>query len=188
MKEFFTKLGHSIGLFFSSLWNDFTNNLKHHWMKLLGYVVMVVTPIVYVIATYLYKKPEAWALPVFVWLPIIVLVLVYWCKARTYLAVKVHSMKVENNLEAGKHAGAIIIITTLQMIMTVAPFVIGYFALQGLEKAMISIKDVFFTLAMIEGSGSIFVVFDTIINVTKDQIEKPTEPTKPTEPAEKPQE
>lgn len=168
MKKIFKAIGHGFANFFKSIWEDFVNLILKHWLKLFGYVFMFVVPIIYLITTYIYHKPESWALPVFVWLPLIVFGIVYWFKIRTYLAVKVNSMKLENSLQKGKHAGFIILITVLQMAMTVAPFLLFYYVFDNLEKLMISIKDIFFILTIFEAIGSIFVIFDTIINVSKE--------------------
>lgn len=161
------KINQAFKNFFKSLGQDFKNLFLKHILKLFGYIFMFLAPLIYLITTYIYYKPETWALPIFVWIPIIIFIIVYWFKIRTYLAVKANSFKIENNLQKGKHAGIIILITILQMAMTIAPFVLFYYVFENLEQAMVSIKDIFFILTIFESIGSLFIIFDTIINVSE---------------------
>ena len=109
MERILKAIGRAFKGFFVSLWNDFKESLKHHYLKLLGYIASFVVPVTYLIVAYVEKKPESWAIPIFVWITVIVFIFVYWFKLRTYLAVKVAAMQVQNDLEKGKHAGAIIV-------------------------------------------------------------------------------
>ena len=165
MKKVLRNIGRAFSAFFVSLWDDFVTALRKHWLKLLGYVAMFIVPVVYLFTVYLYKAPERWTLPTFAWLPYIVFALVYWFKLRSYLAVKVSAMETENNIQKGKHAGAIIILKTLQMAMTVTPFLLLYFLFDELSRVAIQVRDVFFFLTICESVGGLLVVMDTIANV-----------------------
>lgn len=165
MKKVLSKIGRAFSAFFASLWDDLATAFKKHWLKLLGYVAMFVVPVVYLFTEYLYKAPERWTLPTFAWLPYIVFALVYWFKLRSYLAVKVSAMQTENNIQKGKHAGAIIILRTLQMAMTVTPFLLCYFVFDELSRVAIQVRDVFFFLTICESVGALLIILDTIANV-----------------------
>lgn len=165
MKKVFTAIWKAIKGFFVSLKDDFVESLKKHWLKLLGYCVSLIFPAIYLIVTYAEKKPESWALPVFVWLPVIIFVIVYWFKLRTYLAIKCETMQVENNIQKGKHAGALIICKTIQMAMTVIPFLICYYIFKSLAEVDVKIENIFLLLVITESVGGVLIVIDTIKNV-----------------------
>lgn len=165
MKNVLKAIGRAFKGFFISLLDDLKNNFKHHWLKMLGFIVSFGVPVVYLVTTYLEKKPESWAFPVFVWIPVIAFIIVYWAKLRTYLAVKVSAMQIQNDLEKGKHAGAIIICKTIQVAMTVAPFVLLYYVFDSLAKLSIQIQNIFLFLTICEAVGGLLVILDTIANV-----------------------
>lgn len=165
MERILKAIGKAFKGFFVSLWNDFKESLKHHYLKLLGYISSFVVPVTYLIVAYVEKKPESWAIPIFVWIPVIVFIFVYWFKLRTYLAVKVAAMQVQNDLEKGKHAGAIIVCKTIQVMMTVAPFLLFYFIFGELSKVAIQLQNIFLFLTVCEAVGGLLIILDTIVNV-----------------------
>ena len=165
MKKILKAIGRAFKGFFVSLWDDLVENFKHHWLRILGFIASFVVPVTYLTSTYLEKKPESWAFPIFVWIPVIMFIIVYWAKLRSYLAVKVATMQVQNDLEKGKHAGAIIICKTIQVTMTVAPFLLGYYIFQELAKIAIQLQNIFLFLTVCEAVGGLFVVLDTVANV-----------------------
>ena len=165
MNRVLKAIGRAFKGFFVSLWDDFKENLKHHYLKLLGFVASFIVPVAYLTATYVEKKPEHWALPIFVWIPLIVFIFVYWAKLRTYLGVKVATMQVQNDLEKGKHAGAIIICKTIQVAMTVAPFLLFYYVFGELSRVAIQLQNIFLFLTVCEAVGGLLIILDTIANV-----------------------
>lgn len=165
MKKILKAIGRAFKSFFVSLKDDIVEMFKKHWLKIIGYIISVLFPAIYLIVTYIERKPESWALPTFVWLPVIVFVCVYWFKLRTYLAIKCETMTVENNIQKGKHAGAIIILKTLQCAMVVVPFLLCYYIFKSLADLSIKIENIFLLLTICEAVGGLFIILDTIKNV-----------------------
>lgn len=165
MKKILKAIGRAFKGFFISLKDDIVYNLKHRKFKILGMIVSFVVPVTYLVVAYLEKKPESWTLPIFVWIPVIVFILVYWLKLRSYLAIKVSAMQVQNDIEKGKHAGAIIICRTMQAAMTVAPFLLLYYVFDSLAKLSIQIQNIFLFLTVCEAVGGLLMIIDTIANV-----------------------
>ena len=151
--------------FFGSLGEDLKDLFKKHYLKLIGYIITYIVPLAYIIVMYLSKKPEKWTLPVFCWIPLIVLVIVYWSKIKSYLAIKVSKMETENSLQKGKHAGAIIICKTIQVIFTVVPFVICYFVFKAIRESIGNTEELFLFIAITMAIGGLFIILDTIKNV-----------------------
>lgn len=164
-KKIARALGKAFKGFFVSLWEDFVDALKHHWIGLLGRVVMILVPLVFTVSMYIHRVPSKWALPTFAWIPLFVFTVVYWSKLRTYLAIKISAMQVENNIQKGKHAGAIIVAKTLQIGMTVFPFFMCYRIFAAIEAEAMSVKNVFFFITMCEAIGGLLVLIDTVANV-----------------------
>lgn len=150
--------------FFGSIWDDFKSLFTKHWLRLIGYTISFVIPLVFLIATYIKQKPQSWTLPIFAWLPIILLLIVYWAKLRGFLLKRIGQMEIENSLQKGKHSGALILASIMQVVMTTAPFILCYYVFDALEKAMMSVKDLFMMLAILEAVGGIFIILDVAIN------------------------
>lgn len=165
MKKILATIGRAFKSFFISFKKDLKENLNHHKLKLLGYVICFFVPLVYLVTTYIERKPEAWGFPTFVWIPVIMFLIVYWLKIRSYVAIKVEAMKVENNLEKGKHAAAIIVCKTIQVVMTVIPFLLLYYVFDSFSKMSIQIQNIFLFLTVCEAVGGLFIVIDTVVNV-----------------------
>ena len=108
---------------------------------------------------------EKFVVPFAVILPIAILVLIYWTKLKSYLSAKVIMMKTENNIEKGKHAGAIIICDTIKVLFTIIPFALFYVLIVGLEKYVDRLSDIFLFMILCEALGGILAIFDTINNV-----------------------
>lgn len=172
MKKVLKALGKALKEFFISLKNDIIESFKKHWLKVIGLIISIVFPAVYLMVTYIEKKPESWAIPAFVWLPVLVFIFVYWFKLRTYLAIKCESMTRENIAEKGKHAGAIIVLKTLQVAMVITPFVICYFIFKSFADLSIKIENIFLLLTICEAVGGVFIIVDTVVNVVKIEEEK----------------
>lgn len=165
--------------FFESLKEDIKDLFKKHWLKLIGYIISILVPSITLIVVYCMAKPTSWAVPVFVWLPVIVFVWLYWSKIRTYLAIKVERMTCENSMEKGKHAGAIITIKTLQVIMTIIPFLVLYYVFKSLAEANLKVENLFLLLTICEAVGGLFIIFDTVKNVVDyTELENPPEENK----------
>ena len=162
MKRALSKVGRAFGAFFSSLWGDIKEAVKKHWMAILGRIVMVLVPIGFIIYAYLKKAPSRWGLPIFVWIPIIVFALVYWTKLRTYLAIKVSAMKVENSINRGKHGAAIALCDLLMGIMAVVPFWLGWRVCKALESVSISMASVFQFMMICAIVGVSLIVMDDL--------------------------
>lgn len=158
-----------INSFFKSIGDDIKNGFKKHILKIIGYLIMFIVPIVILFTMYLEKKPEHWQLPVFVCIPLIVLVLVYYFKLRTHFAVKIERMTIENSQEQGKHAGLIIIAKILEILMAIIPFIACYILFNEISKTAIQIKNIFLMIAICEAVGGLFVIFDTIKNITFEE-------------------
>lgn len=158
-------IGKAFKGFFVSLWEDFVYALKHHWCGLLGRVIMILVPLVFTVSMYIQRVPSKWALPTFAWIPLFVFAVVYWSKLRTYLAIKVSAMQVENNIQKGKHAGAIIVCKALQVAMTVFPFFMCYRVFAAIEAEAMSVKDVFLFITVCEAVGGLLVLMDAVMNV-----------------------
>lgn len=159
-----SKAGKAVSGFFSSLGEDIKNSFKKHAVGLIGKAIMFIVPLVYIISMYIARTPSRWALPAFAWIPLVVFIIVYWGKLRNYLAIKVSAMQVENNIEKGKHAGAIILIKTIQVIFTVLPFLLCYFVFNELEAQSVSVKSVFLFITVCETLGGLMLIFDAIAN------------------------
>lgn len=172
MKRFLGNVKKAFAAFFSSIWDDFVNSLKKHWLGLIGKAIMFIVPLVYVVATYIQHTPSKWSLPVFAWIPLFVFLIVYWGKLRNYMAIKVNAMQVENNIDKGKHAGAIIIIKTLQVISTILPFFLCYRVFAAIEAEAMSAKNIFLFITICEAAGGLLVLIDTVANVI-DYSEEP---------------
>lgn len=151
--------------FFKSLGEDIANSFKRHWLGLIGKFSMFVVPLIYILAEYLTRAPSKWALPIFAWIPLIVLLLVYWGKMKSWLAIKVNAMETQNSIQRGKHAGAIILCKILQVACTALPFFLGYVAFAELEAHAVSVKSIFLFVFACEAVGGVFVVLDAIANV-----------------------
>lgn len=165
MKRILSKIGKAFSAFFSSLWEDIISGFKKHWLGMIGRIVMFIVPLVYVLASYLTKVPDKWTLPTFAWIPLFIFLLTYWGKLRSYLAIKVSQMEVENNIQKGKHAGAIIIIKTIQILATILPFFLGYRIFAAIEAEAMSTKNIFLFITICEAAGGFLVICDTIANV-----------------------
>ena len=172
MKKVLNKIGKAIRAFFSSLWADFKDAFKKHWLGMLGRLIMFVVPLVYIVATYIERTPSKWALPTFAWIPLFVFLIVYWGKLRNYLAIKVSAMQVENSVDKGKHAGAIIVIKTLQIVSTILPFFLCYRIFAAIEAEAMSAKNIFLFITICEAAGGLLVIIDTVANVI-DYSEEP---------------
>lgn len=161
------KVGKAFKNFFSSLWEDFKHLFTEHFFRLIGFVIMFIVPVIVLLTTYVEKVEGAtkYSIPFGVILPLGILLLVYWGKLRRYLSVKVSQMKTENNIEKGKHAGAIIICDIFSTLMTITPFVICYVVLKELEKYLNNVSDIFVFLIICESVGGLFIIIDTIKNV-----------------------
>lgn len=165
MKKVLISIGKAFGAFFVSLLDDLKESFKKHWVGLIGRVFMFIVPLAFIVTTYIQRTPSKWALPTFAWIPLTVFLLVYWGKLRTYLAIKVSAMQVENNLQKGKHAGAIIIVKTIQVISTILPFFLCYRVFAAIEAEAMSVKNIFLFITVCEAVGGFFIVVDTIANV-----------------------
>lgn len=165
MKRVLSKIGRAFKAFFSSLWEDIKEAFKKHWIGLIGRVIMFIVPLVYIVAAYIHRTPSKWALPTFAWIPLFVFLIVYWGKLRNYLALKVSAMQTENNLQKGKHAGAIIIIKTLQVVSTILPFFLGYRIFAAIEAEAMTAKNIFLFITICEAAGGFLIMIDTIANV-----------------------
>lgn len=165
MNSVLRKIGKAFKAFFVSLWDDLKESFKKHWVGLLGRIQMFVVPLVYIVVIYLHRTPSKWALPTFAWIPLFVFLLVYWGKLRTYLAIKVSAMQVENNIQKGKHAGAIIIVRALQVVSTILPFFLCYRIFAAIEAEAMSVKNVFFFIMICEAVGGFLLLIDTVANV-----------------------
>lgn len=163
--RFARAIGKAFKGFFVSLWDDFVFALKHHWCGLLGRVIMILVPLVFTVSMYIQRVPSKWALPTFAWIPLFVFAVVYWSKLRTYLAIKVSAMQVENSIQKGKHAGAIIVCKALQVVMTVFPFFMCYRIFAAIEAEAMSVKDVFLFITVCEAVGGFLVLIDSVMNV-----------------------
>lgn len=155
--------------FFKSLGKDIGDSFKKHWLALIGYIISIILPLIIIISQYLTKEPNKWSLPCFVWIPLAVLLIVYWFKLRTFLAVKVNDMKRENRLEKGKYAGFIILCKVLQLLMTIAPFVLCYFIFKELTSISVKIENIFLLLTICESAGGLFILVDTIRNLNFEE-------------------
>lgn len=163
-KNKFTK---GVKTFFKSLGEDILSLFTKHWLKLVGYTISFIIPLASMIGFYLKKKPESWSMPILVWLPIAMLLLIYWIKVKGFINKRIGQMELENSIQKGKHAGALILATTIQMAMTVAPFLACYYVFGELAKASIKVQDVFLFLTVCEAVGGIFIILDVAINSLK---------------------
>lgn len=161
------KLKIALRQFFSSLWEDFANLVKKHFFRLLGFISMFVVPVIVLLTTYVEKVEgkTKWVIPFAVIIPLAILLLIYWGKLRRYLSTKINAMKIENHIEKGKHAGAIIVCDTIQCLMTILPFALVYILIKELEKYTAQLSNIFLFMIVCESVGSLFVIIDTIRNV-----------------------
>lgn len=161
------KLKLALKSFFQSLGEDIKNLFKHHLWRVFGFLIMFIVPIATLLTTYVSKTDGVtkWSIPLFVIVPLVLLILIYWGKLRRYFAIKVSTMKAENNIEKGKHAGAIIVCEFLQVVMTVLPFLVCYLLIAALEKEIERVSDIILFMIVCESVGGLFLVFDTIRNV-----------------------
>lgn len=161
------KVGTALKQFFVSLGEDFKNLFTKHFWKFIGYVIMFIVPIVVLVCDYIKATPAksaGWTIPVFVIIPLVILLLVYWCKAKRHFAIKLSQMKTENEVQKGKHAGAIIVFTTIEMLSTVLPFAICYILFKGLAGVIKNVEDIFLFITICEAVGGLFVIIDATKN------------------------
>jgi len=155
--------------FFKSLWVDFKNLFVKNYLKLIGFVIMLIVPIVFIVIEYVKVNNTQWTLPAFVWLPLIVFILVWWSKVHGWIGKKIDKMEIENIVEKGKHYAAIIVLSFFDAIMLVAPFLLGYFMCKSLEELVVKMSDLFLFLAICEAVGSFFLILNRIKNTTKGE-------------------
>ena len=167
MKKASGKAGRVFKAFFSSIGADIRDAFKNHWLAILGMVSMVVVPVAFIIYVYLQKAPGGWGLPVFVWIPLIVFALVYWTKLRTWLAIKVSAMKVENSIEKGKHGALIVLLDLLRGLMVFLPFQLGESVCKAVESAAISMGSVFAFMKICAAVGVVLITLDNMKNRLK---------------------
>lgn len=74
-------------------------------------------------------------------------------------------MRVQNSMEAGKHAGLIIIYDTIKAIMTVLPFLLCYIMVNEIQKYFAEVSKIFLFITICEAVGGLFMILDTISNV-----------------------
>lgn len=160
------KLKKGFSQFFSSLWEDFVGLLKKHLLRLIGLVIGFIVPVATLLAFYVKKVDNAtkYSIPFAVVIPLVILILLYWGKGKTFFNNKIHEMKIQNSIDKGKHAGAIIIFDTLKALMTVMPFALGYLLIEQLQKYYAQVSDIFLFITICEAVCGVFCVFDTIKN------------------------
>lgn len=153
--------------FFSSIWEDFVSSLKKHYLRLLGFVVMFIVPVATLLGYYVRKVEDVtkYSIPFAVVLPLAILLIIYWGKARRFMAIKVNAMKVENSIQKGKHAGLLILCEMIQAIMTVVPFVLVYLLVKGIQQATGNVLDIFAFMIACESVGGFLCIIDTTKNV-----------------------
>jgi hypothetical protein len=81
---------------------------------------------------------------------------------RTYLAIKVSAMKVENSIKRGKHGAAIALCDLLMGIMAVVPFWLGWRVCKALESVSISMASVFQLMMICAAVGVSLIVMDDL--------------------------
>lgn len=161
----------AIKQFFSSLWEDFVALIKNHFLRLIGFAISFIVPIAVLLGEYVEKVEgkTKWVIPFAVILPLVILLIIYWCKIRRYLAIKVQALKTENNLEKGKHAGLIIICDFIGECMKILPFVLLYILISELQKYTVQFSDILLFMIICESVGAIFILLDTCKNVVKER-------------------
>lgn len=161
------KVGKAFKGFFSSLWEDFVALIKHHWLRFVGFLCCFVVPIIVLLAFYCTKVENAtkYSIPFAVIIPLVILIAIWWGKAKTYFKVKIEAMRVQNSMEAGKHAGLIIIYDIIKAIMTVLPFLLCYIMVNEIQKYFAEVSKIFLFITICEAVGGLFMILDTISNV-----------------------
>lgn len=162
------KVGTAFKQFFSSLWDDFKNLIKKHWLRFLGFICCFVVPVVTLLAFYVRKVENStrYSIPFAVIIPLVILIVIWWGKAKTYFKVKIEAMRVQNSLEAGKHAGIIIIYDTIKALMTVLPFALLYVIVNEIQKYFAEVSKIFLFITICEAVGGFLFILDTIHTVT----------------------
>lgn len=161
------KLKKGVKKFFSSIWEDFVALLKKHWLRLIGYIICFPVPIIVLLTLYVSKVENAtkFVVPFVIIIPLTILVFIYWGKAKSYFKAKFIEMKVQNSIEAGKHAGIIIVFEIVNVFMTVLPFLLCYWFISELQKYYAEVSNIFLFIVICESIGGLFIVLDTIKNV-----------------------
>lgn len=152
--------------FFSSLWEDFVGLLKKHYLKFIGLIICFIVPVAMLLGFYVKKVDNAtkYTIPFAVVIPLVLLLFIYWGKARSFMKTKINAMRVQNSIEAGKHAGAIILYDTFKALMTVLPFALGYLIVNEIQKYYAQVSDIFLFITICEAVGGFFCILDTIHN------------------------
>lgn len=162
------KLKNGFKNFFKSLWDDFVNFVKHHWLRFIGFLCCFIIPFVTLLAVYVRKVENAtkYTIPFAVILPLFILIVLWYSKAKSYFKEKLSAMKIQNSIEAGKHAGLIIVFETIKALMTILPFALCYIIVNELQKYYMEVSKIFLFLTICEAVGGFFCILDTIINVS----------------------
>lgn len=173
------RVGTAFKQFFSSIWEDFVNLIKKHWLRFIGFICCFVVPIITLLAFYVRKVENAtkYSIPFAVILPLVILIIIWWGKAKTYFKVKIEAMRVQNSIEAGKHAGILIIYDTIKALMTVLPFALCYVMVNEIQKYFAEVSKIFLFITICEAVGGLFFILDTINNV----VDYPAEENKESE-------
>lgn len=153
--------------FFISLGEDIKNLFVKRWLKLIGLIIMYIVPVVFLLIAYTEKKPSHWGVSLVAIPIIVVIILVYWGSFRSWLASKITKIEIENTMVAGKHIAFILLAKTLQIIMVILPFIIGYVVFKALEDFSVQVSNIFLFVALCEGLGGVFTLGDTILNVNR---------------------
>lgn len=161
MKNIFKQL-------FASIGEDIKELFKKHWLKLVGLIICFFVPVGVLLTFYVQKVDNGtkYTIPFAVMIPLIVLLLVYWFKAKVFFAQKLQAMKVQNSLQAGKHAGLIVLFELIRSLMTILPFALCYLLINELQKFYANVSSIFLFIMICETIGLFFCLLDTIKNVT----------------------
>ncbi len=159
--------------FLKSLGDDFKEAFFKHWLRLVGFLVCYLGPLVMIMAFYVTRivveKPATsayegftYSVPLFVWPALAFLFVFYWKSLRKKTIAKVASLRSENSIN-GKHYALIIIFDFLDKGAVVCFLAFMAWLFQKIAEMSIGAVEVFEWLAVIEAVGGLFYVLDDIV-------------------------
>ena len=153
--------------FFLSVGKDIKHLFTKRIFKVIGFIIMYLVPIAFILINYLVRKPNSWGISLVAIPVVIIIIMVYWGSFRSWLNGKLVKMELENTLEKGKHLAFIVFAKLLQITMVILPFLVCYFLFIELEKLSFQVSQLFLFIIICQIIGGMFILGDTILNLNK---------------------
>jgi hypothetical protein len=151
--------------FLSSISEDFRHDFLGHWMRVIGFLVCYLGPMIFIGACYVTRKEGAgWSLsvPLFAWPAILALIALYWRSFRRWAYARLAVMESQNDIQKGRHYAAIILLRIVSAAFVAAPFFLLYWVFGELESLAVSASFCLLVVGIIESVGGFFYVLDAV--------------------------